>query len=87
MKPIKIHWLVSGMLIIGGIVNLTIWNPFEDYLVRFIEGQRKMDFNYDSMSIGRKRKAICSKNSIMFSLLKTGEKLLVSMRHASQHTS
>ena len=36
-EPIKTRWLVSVMLIIAGFANLTIWNPIDDYLVRFME--------------------------------------------------
>ena len=74
MVPIKSHWLVSVMLIIDGHANLTIWNLFDDYLVRFIEGQRNIDFDHHSMSIGRRGTALCSINSARFSLFKTGEK-------------
>ena len=62
------------MLIINGLANLTIWIPFDDYFVRFIEGLRNVDFDHHSMSIGRRGKALCSKNSTRFSLLKPGEK-------------
>ena len=74
MKPIKTRWLVSVMLIIDGLANLTIWNPFDEYLVRFIEGLRHVDFDHHSMAIGRRGKALCSINSTRFSLLKPGEK-------------
>ena len=74
MGPIKKRLLVSVMIIIGGLANLTIWNPFDEYLVRFIEGLRNVDFDHNSMSIGRRGKALCSINSTRFSLLKTGEK-------------
>ena len=87
MEPIKTRWLVSVMLIIDGLANRTIWNPFDDYLVRFIRGLRNIDFDHHSMSIGRRGKALCPIDSIKFSLLKNGEEYVISMRHASQHTS
>ena len=59
------------MLIIEGLANLAIWNPFNDYLVRFIEGN--IDFDHHSMSIGSGEKALCSIDSTMFLLLKHGE--------------
>ena len=62
------------MLIIDGLANLTIWIPFDDYLVRFIEGLRNVDFDDHSMSIGRRGKALCSINSARFSLLNPVEK-------------
>ena len=62
------------MIIIGGLANLTIWNPFDEYLVRFIEGLRNVDFDHHSMSIGRREKALCARDSIRFSYLKNGEK-------------
>ena len=74
MEPIKTRWLVSGMLSIDGLENLAIWIPFEDYLVRFIEGLRNIDFDNHSMSIGRRGKALCSIKRTRFSLLKTGAK-------------
>ena len=74
VEPIKTCWLVSAMLIIHGLANQTIWIPFDDYLVHFIEGLRNIDLDHHSMSIGRRVKALCSLNSTMFSLLKTGEK-------------
>ena len=74
MEPIKSRWLVSVMLIIDGLANLTIWNPLNDYLVRFIEGLRNIDFDNHSMSIGRRGKALCSIKRTRFSLLKTGAK-------------
>ena len=67
MEPIKKRLLVSVMIIIGGLANLTIWNPFDEYLVRFIEGLRKVDFDHHSMSIGRRGKALCARDSIRFS--------------------
>ena len=67
MEPIKTRLLVSVMIIIGGLANLTIWNPFDEYLVRFIEGLRNIDFDHHSMSIGRRGKALCSINGIRFS--------------------
>ena len=74
MEPIEKRLLVSVMIIIGGLTNLTIWNPFDEYLVRFIEGLRNIDFDHHSMSIGRRGKALCSINSTRFLLLKPGEK-------------
>ena len=62
------------MIIISCLANLTIWNPFDEYLVRFIEGLRINDFDHHSMSIGRRGKALCVRDSIRFSSLKTGEK-------------
>ena len=62
------------MLIIDGLANLTIWIPCDEYLVRFIEGLRNVDFNHHSMNIGRRGKALWSINSTRFSLLKPGEK-------------
>ena len=67
MEPIKTRLLVSVMIIIGGLANLTTWNPFDEYLVRFIEGLRNIDFDHHSMSIGRRAKALCARDSIMFS--------------------
>ena len=66
MEPIKTRLLVSVMIIIGGLANLTIWNPFDEYLVRFIEGLRNIDFDHHSMSIGRREKALCARDSIRF---------------------
>ena len=74
MEPIKARWLASVVLIKDGLANLKIWNPFGDYLVRFIEGLRNVDFYHYSMGIGRRRKALSYINSIRFSLLETGEK-------------
>ena len=74
MDPIKTRLLVSVMIIICGLANLIIWNPFDEYLVRFIGGLRNIDFDHHSMSIGRRGKALCSINSTRFSLLKPGEK-------------
>ena len=54
------------MTIIGGLANLTIWDPFDEYLVRFIEGLRNIDFDHYSMSIGRRGKALCVRDSIRF---------------------
>ena len=71
MEPIETRWLVSSMLIIDGLVNLTIWNQFDDYLVRFIEWPRNIVFDHHSMSIGRRETALCSIESIRFSLPKT----------------
>ena len=65
MEPIKTRFLASVMIIIGVIVNLTICNPFDEYLVRFIEGLRNINFDHHSMSIGRRGKALC--DSIRFS--------------------
>ena len=59
MEPIKTRYLVSVMLIIDGLANLTIWNPFDDYIVRFIEGLRNRDVDHHSMSIGRRGEALC----------------------------
>ena len=42
MESIKTRWLVSVMLIIDDLANLTIWIPFDNYLVRFIEGLRNI---------------------------------------------
>ena len=56
MEPIKTRLLVSVMIIIGGLANPTIWNPFDDYLVRFIEGLRNIYFDHHSLSIGGKEK-------------------------------
>ena len=67
MEPIKTRLLVSVMIIIGDLANLTIWNPFDEYLVRFIEGLRNIDFDHHSMSIGRRGKALCARDSIRFS--------------------
>ena len=67
MEPIKTRLLVSVMIIIGGLANLTIWNPFDEYLVRFIEGLRNIDFDHHSMSIGRRGKALCARDSLRFS--------------------
>ena len=67
MEPIKKRLLVSVMIIIGGLANITIWNPFDEYLVRFIEGLRNIDFDHHSMSIGRRGKAVCARESIRFS--------------------
>ena len=67
MEPIKTRLLVLVMIIIGGLANLTIWNPFNEYLVRFIEGLRNINFDHHSMSIGRRRKALCARDSIRFS--------------------
>ena len=67
MEPIKTRLLVSVMIIIGGLANLTIWNPFDEYLVRFIEGLRNIDFDHHSMSIGKRGKALCARDSIRFS--------------------
>ena len=64
MEPIKTRLLVSVMTIIGGLTNLTLLNPFDDYLVRFIEGLRNIDFDHHSMSIGRRGKALCARDSI-----------------------
>ena len=58
------------MLIMDGLANQIIWNPFEDYLVRFIEGLENIDFDRHSMSIGRRGKALWSRDTIRFSLLK-----------------
>ena len=74
MEPIETRLLVSVMIFISGLANLTIWNPFEEYLVRFIEGLRKIDFDHHSMSIGKGGKALCSIDSIRFSLLKNVDK-------------
>ena len=59
------------MFIIDGLANLTIRNPFDDYLIRYIEGLRNIDFDNHSMSIGRRGKALCSINSIRFFYSKT----------------
>ena len=67
MEPIKKRLLVSVMIIIGGLANLTIWNLFDEYLVRFSEGLRNIDFDHHSMSIGRRGKALCARDSIRFS--------------------
>ena len=74
------------MIIICGLANLTIWNPFDDYLVRFIEGLRNIDFDHQSMSISRRGKALCSIDSMRFSLLKTvrNNQFLCDMRR-SEH--
>ena len=48
MESIKTRWLVSVMIIIDGLANLTILSPFDDYLVRFIEGLRNIDFDHHS---------------------------------------
>ena len=66
MEPIETRLLVSVIIIIGGLANLTIWNPFDEYLVRFIEGLRNIDFDHHSMSIGRRGKALCARDSIRF---------------------
>ena len=66
MEPIITRLLVSFMIIIGGLANLTIWNPFGEYLVRFIEGLRNINFDHHSMSIGRRGKALCARDSIKF---------------------
>ena len=66
MELIKTRLLVSVMIIIGGLANLSIWNPFDEYLVRFIEGLRNIDFDHHSMSIGRRGKALCARDSIRF---------------------
>ena len=55
------------MIIIDGLADLTIWNPFDEYLVRFIEGLRNIDFDHHSMNIGRRGKALCARDSIRFS--------------------
>ena len=78
MEPIKTRWLVSVMLIIDGLANLIIWNPFDDYIVHFIEG-----CDHHSMSIRRRGKALCSINSVRFSLLKSGENNLCDMRRGT----
>ena len=70
MEPIKTRLLVSVMIIIGGLANLTIMNPFDQYLVRFID----IGFDHHSMSIGRRGKALCARDSLRFSQLKNGEK-------------
>ena len=49
VEPIKKRWLVSVMLILDGLTNLSICNLFDDNLVRFIEGLRNMDFGHNSM--------------------------------------
>ena len=67
MKPIKTRFLASVMIIIGGLANLTILNPFDEYLVRFIEGLTNIDFDHHSMSIGRRGKALCARDSIRVS--------------------
>ena len=67
MEPIETCWLVSIMLIIDGLVDQTICNPFDDYLFRFIEGVRSIVFDHHSMSIGRReKKVLCSIESIRF---------------------
>ena len=70
----KTRLLVSVMIIISGLANLTIWTPLDEYLVRFIEGLRNIDFDHHSMSIGWRGKKLCARDSIRFSLLKNGEK-------------
>ena len=65
VEPIKTRLLVSVMIIIGGLANLTICNPFDEYLVRFTEGLRNIDF--DHHYIGRRGKALCARDSIRFS--------------------
>ena len=67
VEPINTRWLVSVMVIKGCLTNLTILNPFDDYLVK---GLRNIDFDDRSMSIGRRGQAICSIDSIGFSKLK-----------------
>ena len=67
MEQIKTRLLVSIMIIIGGLANLSIWNPFDEYLVRFIEGLRNIYFDHHPMSIGRRGKALCARDSIRFS--------------------
>ena len=62
------------MLIIDGLANLTIWIPFDDYLVHFIEGLRNVYFDHHSMSIERRGKALCFIKSTRFSFLKLDEK-------------
>ena len=74
MEPINTRWLVSVIIIIGVLANLTIWNPFDECLVRFIEGLRNIDFDHHSMSISRRGKSLCSTINTRFSLLKPGEK-------------
>ena len=49
VEPIKTRWLVSAVLIKEGLSDLTIWNPFDEHLVRFIEGLRNIDFDHHSM--------------------------------------
>ena len=67
MEPIKTRLLISVMILIGGLANLTILNPFDEYLVRFIEGLRNIDFDHHSMSIGMREKVLCARDSIRFS--------------------
>ena len=66
MEPIRTRLLVSIMVIIGGLANLTILNPFDEYHVRFIEGLRNIDFDHHSMSFGRRGKALLARDSIRF---------------------
>ena len=66
MEPIQTRLLVSVMIIMGGLANLTILNPFDEYLVRFIEGLRNFDLDHHSMSIGRRGKALCARDCIRF---------------------
>ena len=59
VKPIKTRLLVSVLIIIGGLANLTIWNPFDEYLVRFIEGLRNIDFDHHSrVSVGEEKRYV-----------------------------
>ena len=67
MEPIKTRLFVSVMIIIGGLAKLTIWNLFDEYLVRLIEGLRNIDFDHHSMSIGSRGKTLCAGDSIRFS--------------------
>ena len=64
VKPIKARLLVSAMIIIGGLANLIIWNPFDGYLVRFIEGLRNIDFDHHSKNNERRGKALCARDGL-----------------------
>ena len=71
VEPLKTRWFVSVMFVIDGLASLAIWNPFYDFLVRFIEGLRNIDFDHHSMCMGRTGKALCSVDSIRLSYSKT----------------
>ena len=58
MEQIKTRKLFHFMVIIDGLANLIIWNPFDDYLLRCIEGLRNSAYDNHSMSIGRRGKAL-----------------------------
>ena len=51
LEQIKARLVISVILIKDGLAILTIWDPFDDYLVSSIEGLTNIDFDHHSISI------------------------------------